>query len=276
MKPFFQRFSHKGLICAHRGARSIAPENTMFALEQARLCGADLWETDVQLTADGELVLFHDDSLERTTNISLCPQYGGRKNNRISQFFWTELQLLNAGNWFVENDPYATIISGEVTAQDLQAICRQKIPSCREALEYCRQHQFPINLEIKDQKDAVLGTITVEKVMDLLVATDTTELVLISSFNHDYLRYIRQNNKSLATAALVETSHPDGLIDYLKDLGCDAYHPHWSVADAHLIHELNVHGIEVNVWTVNSKVEAEKFKELGVFFICTDWPQRML
>ena len=276
MKPFFQRFSQKGLICAHRGARSIAPENTMFALEQARQCGSDLWETDVQLTADGELVLFHDDTLERTTDFASCLEFQGRKDHLLNQFSYAELQKLNAGSWFIDSDPYGTIKSGEVSLNDFQAIDMQRIPSCREALEYCQKHQFPINLEIKNQKDPALGVATIEKLLDLVDGTDMADLVLISSFNHGYLRYVRQQSKTLATAALVEESHPENLIEYLHDLGCDAYHPHWSLADQDLVCSLNKHEIEVNVWTVNDQVDATRFKAMGVFFVCTDWPQRML
>ena len=56
-------------IIAHRGARSLAPENTLAAARKALEVGADLWETDVSVTNDGELILFHDESLIRTTNV---------------------------------------------------------------------------------------------------------------------------------------------------------------------------------------------------------------
>jgi len=56
------------LIIAHRGASSLAPENTLASAQKALQIGADLWELDVAVTADGELVLMHDDTLERTSN----------------------------------------------------------------------------------------------------------------------------------------------------------------------------------------------------------------
>ena len=57
-------------IIAHRGARSVAPENTMAAARKAFDFGADLWETDVGVTKDERLILFHDNSLERTTDVN--------------------------------------------------------------------------------------------------------------------------------------------------------------------------------------------------------------
>lgn len=94
---FFERLSGYGYVCAHRGARSIAPENTMLALVEARRCGADLWEADVQFTADGKLVIFHDDRLERTTDISARPEYAGRKPWQIADFSLVELQSWMSG-----------------------------------------------------------------------------------------------------------------------------------------------------------------------------------
>ncbi len=276
MKPFFQRFKRKGLICAHRGARSIAPENTFYALEQARQCGADLWETDVQLTADGELVLFHDETLERTTDIIANPSFQILTDSLVSQFSFSDLQQLNAGRWFIDSDPFGTIRTQEINSQNLNIIAEQTILGCRAALEYCRQHQFPVNLEIKDHNSTALGETVVERLVELIETTNTEDLVLISSFNHDYLRLIHHENRNLATAALVGDTHPDDLIEYLKSLNCDAYHPHWKIADKALIHSLNQHQIEVNVWTVNECCDVQNFKKFGAFFVCTDWPQKML
>ncbi len=276
MKPFFQRFARKGLVCAHRGARSIAPENTRLALEQARACGADLWETDVQLTADGELVLFHDETLERTTDVTCRKKFNTRKGFRVRDLTAGELSQLDAGSWFVVSDPYGTIRSGDVGPEAVEKIKGQKVLRCREALEYCRDHHFPVNLEMKDQGDSALGEAIVDTLLALIDQTATADLVLISSFNHAYLHRIRQYGSCLATAALVEDVHPEKLVEYLKDLGCDAYHPHRSLADQRLIAELNGNGIEVSVWTVNDLAEVQAFRAAGIFFICTDWPQCFL
>src|SRR5215813_5859761 len=78
---------------AHRGFSTIAPENTMPALEAAWKAGATVAEIDVRLSRDGELVLMHDRGLERTTD--------GR--GPVSEMSWAELQRLDAGRWFTDS-----------------------------------------------------------------------------------------------------------------------------------------------------------------------------
>lgn len=275
MSSFFDRFSATGYICAHRGARSTAPENTLLALEKARLCGADLWETDIQTTADGELVLFHDCTLERTTDVVIHPEFSDRSPWNLAEFTFAELQRLDGGSWFLQSDPFATLAKGEVSAEDFPAIRSQRISLLRDALNDCRNHDFPVNLEIKDQAGTAAEETIVGKVLNLLQETDTEQLVLLSSFNHDYLRQAKQLNPTIATAALVE-KHPENLIAYLHDLDVDAYHPDQRITDNTLIKQLTAAGMRVNLWTVNDLERAQYFITAGATFICTDWPQRMV
>lgn len=248
----------------------------MLALAKARQCGADLWETDVRLTSDGGVVLFHDHTLERTTDIASHMPFRTRHPWNLSDFSAAELRLLNAGSWFIHHDPFGTIASGEVTAAALTAINRQKIPHLREVLRYCRQHDFPVNLEIKDHTGTPADGKIVSAVLELIRASATEHLVLLSSFNHDYLRRIKHTNPTIATAALAEFHHPDNLIDYLNGLAVDAYHPNHQIADAALIKQLSAEGIRTNLWTVNDIVQARYVAEAGATFICSDWPQRLI
>ncbi len=273
---FFDRFPAAGYICAHRGACSIAPENTLLALEKARLCGADLWETDVQVTADGELVLFHDHTLERTTDVLSQSVYSSRSPWNLTDFSLVELQQLNAGSWFLETDPFGTIAAGDVARDDFSAIEAQQIPLLGDVLNACRENDFPVNLEIKDQAGTAADEIIVGKILSLLKTTRTEQLVLLSSFNHDYLRQVKLLNPAIATAALVEKKHPENLLDYLRDLGVDAYHPDHLITDAELITQLIAAGMRVNLWTVNGVERARYFSVAGATFICTDWPQRLI
>ncbi len=273
---FFDRFPAAGYICAHRGACSIAPENTLLALEKARLCGADLWETDVQVTADGELVLFHDHTLERTTDVLSQSVYSSRSPWNLTDFSLVELQQLNAGSWFLKTDPFGTIAAGDVARDDFSAIEAQQIPLLGDVLNACRENDFPVNLEIKDQAGTAADEIIVGKILSLLKTTRTEQLVLLSSFNHDYLRQVKLLNPAIATAALVEKKHPENLLDYLRDLGVDAYHPDHLITDAELITQLIAAGMRVNLWTVNGVERARYFSVAGATFICTDWPQRLI
>lgn len=276
MSSFFERFGGTGYICAHRGARSIAPENTLLALEKARQCGADLWETDIQVTSDGVLVVFHDDTLERTTDVARLEEFRLRNPWTLSAFNYKELQLLSAGSWFLQADPFGTIASGEIGEADFPKIETQKIPLLKEILRYCCQYDFPVNLEIKDQSASVGDRMVVGAVLKQIRETRTENLVLVSSFNHEYLRQIKQLNPRITTAALVEYQHPDNLIDYLKALAVEAYHPDHQITDAALIKKLTAAGIRTNLWTVNDAERARYFVEAGATFICSDWPQRLL
>ena len=97
---------------AHRGARSIAPENTLLAAKRAYEIGADLWETDVTVTSDDHLILMHDNLLLRTTNVSRC--FPDRKDQPVHQFSLQEIRALDAGSWFLDQDPFGQIAANMV------------------------------------------------------------------------------------------------------------------------------------------------------------------
>ena len=147
--PFFDHLPQQGLICAHRGARSIAPENTILAMNKARQSGAPCWETDIQMSKDGELIIFHDATLERTTDIVTNVAFRDCKDYRVNQFTVRELRKLDAGSWFLADDPFASVASGEVRAEENAEIRGQRIPLLREILDFTKKHSFPVNLEIK-------------------------------------------------------------------------------------------------------------------------------
>ena len=90
-------------VIAHRGASGIAPESTALAYELARDIGADYFEADLQRTADGVIIVFHDDSPARTTNAAEI--FPGRENDFIGSFTYEELIRLDTGSWFNESFP---------------------------------------------------------------------------------------------------------------------------------------------------------------------------
>lgn len=276
MTRFFEHFPATGAICAHRGARSIAPENTLLAFEIAQHCGAQLLETDVQMTADEQLVLFHDRGLQRTTNVTDHPDFAGSTRNVLTSFTCAELQRLDAGRWFLSTDPFGTVARGEI-AESVQArIKTQRIPLLRELLSFCRAHNFPVNLEIKGKLPVKRAQRRLALILDLLVAMDCQHLVLLSAFDHDELRRIKQLCPQQPTAALIELRHPDNLVEYLKDLQVAAYHPAAHLIDGELISLLHGNNVRVNAWTVNDRQRFDQLARIGVTFICSDWPQRMI
>src|SRR3954466_3454351 len=92
------------VVVAHRGDSFHAPENTLAAARLAWEVGGDAWELDVQLTRDGVAVVFHDERLARTTDISdrFRGDERGTRGFLLSDFDWSEVRALDAGSWFYE------------------------------------------------------------------------------------------------------------------------------------------------------------------------------
>ncbi len=271
---FFDHLPAGGFVCGHRGARSIAPENTLLAMTKAKECGADCWETDVRLSRDGEPVIHHDPTLTRTTDIADHPEFKDRAPWPIDLFSTAELRSLDAGSWFADADPFGTIASGEVSPQELAEMHGQKIPLLQEVLNSCRKHQFPVNIEIKDLGTAAGDVHVVDKIINLLKQTKTTDLVLLSSFRYEYLYRARHLDQAVALAMLAEDRHPAGLIKTLSALSPAAYHPDAALCDSDLIRELQEADIRINPWTVNDIEQAQAMLQAGMGVI-TDRPQRL-
>ncbi|MCA1946020.1 MAG: glycerophosphodiester phosphodiesterase [Desulfovibrio sp.] len=269
MDPFLLR--PFGPICAHRGGSSLAPENTLLAARYAMALGAHCWELDVQLSADGELLVIHDDTLARTTDVAARPEFAARAPWLVHEFLAEEVRTLSAGAWFLESAPHRDMEH----QTDREEIAAQRVPTLREALALTRAHRFPMNLEIKDHAGQPGDGLVVARVLDLLAEAQCDGLVLLSSFRHEYLAQARALCPSLPTAALVEDRHPDNLIDFLRRLGVMAYHPEYTMVDAALVHELHAAGLRVHVWTVNERAHARALLGMGVDALITDWPQRL-
>ncbi|XP_014666712.1 PREDICTED: glycerophosphodiester phosphodiesterase domain-containing protein 5-like isoform X2 [Priapulus caudatus] len=122
----------KPLLFGHRGAPEIAPENTMFSYRQAMKYNVFGVETDVHISYDGIPFLMHDNTLKRTTNIAeLGPD---SQNSDVSFFNMSDLRLLDAGSWFLQDDPFGTVAS--LSAEDRDEIWQQKIPTLEEFVDF--------------------------------------------------------------------------------------------------------------------------------------------
>lgn len=268
---FFDHLPGAGYVCAHRGARALAPENTMLAARRCLELGADLWEIDVHKVANGTLMVFHDDVLTRTTNVETATAFADREPWPTHAFTAEELRQLDAGAWFAEQDPFGTIAGGDVRDEDIEQMIGQRIPTLREALEFSRKNDFPMNLEIKDQKQSPGDLSIVADILAMLRQTGMDELVLISSFNHDYLAEMHRLAPEIPVAALVEDRHPDNLPQYLRSLGASVYHPCQDITDAALVQSLKEQGIRVSPFTVNDMERALSLVDTGCYSIITDY-----
>ena len=137
----------KPRLFAHRGASTLAPENTLVAMEQAAALGVWGLETDITVSADGMLFLMHDDTLARTTDVAEV--FPGREDDRADTFTWEELARLDSGSWFgrragFAHEPIPTLeaLLQVVKENDLQFIYDLRIPPAghpfsEQALDLC-------------------------------------------------------------------------------------------------------------------------------------------
>ncbi len=265
-------FSSRTLNIAHRGARSLAPENTLAAARQALQIGADMWELDVGMTADGELVVVHDDTLERTSNVKAM--FPNRQPWFVHEFTFEEIRRLDFGSWFNEQDPFKQIAAGALTQAETKNYVGERAPTLREALLFTRDNHWRVNVEIKDLSGRPGDASVVEKVASLIKELDMVDSALVSSFNHSYLERVKAVNPNLATGALVASPVADPAA-LLRRLNAQAYNPRVTAIRLQDIAVLRDHGFDVYVWTVNDKETMQALIEARVSGIFTDFPQTL-
>ncbi len=262
-------------IIAHRGARSLAPENTLAAARAAWQVGAHAWETDVQITRDGVPVLFHDQDLLRCTDAESrftdltsedrCPY-------QLSAFSSEELKTLDAGSWFEAADPFATIRNKQVAPRVLAGFGNEKIPTLEQGLDLTRSLDWQINLELKDYGTDPRLFCTVD--ITLAEIADSRILphqVILSSFNHAWLDRVRQQRPDIAVQALVGTSRAD--MARFQPGTFEVYNLDADLVDPDSVTRLVQQGFQVNLFTVNDPVVAARFVTAGAGGIITDFPQ---
>jgi len=260
----------KILNIAHRGARSLAPENTLAAARKALQIGADLWECDVALTADGEPVILHDDNLRRTSNASSV--YPNRKPWKVQAFTVDELKKLDFGSWFLSTDPFKQIRTGQIQPVELQKFVGESIPTLREALVFTKDNNWQINLEIKDLRGTPGDKIVIQKIVNIISEMVMEEHVMLSSFNHVYITHAKKLLPTLRTGALVEWLDLNPLAR-LRQTGAQSYNPGVRLANGRTVRAIREQGYDVFVWTVNKETSMRKLIKVGVTGIITDFPQ---
>ena len=229
-------------IFAHRGASQYAPENTLEAFGLAMEQGADGIELDVHLSADGELVVIHDETLERTTNGK-----GLVRDHTLKQ-----LQELCADNH----------MAGFETA---------RIPTLRQVLELVRPCEMQVNIELKTGILWYKGI--EEKTMALVKELGMENRVIYSSFNHYSIEEVRRLDPSAETAYLF--SDVIYMVErYAAGRGVKGLHPAlWHVKMADFLNDYLKSGLAVRVWTVNCPEDLQMLMERGVDAVITNDPR---
>ncbi len=258
------------LNIAHRGARSLAPENTLSAALRALREGADLWELDVMMTADGQPIVIHDESLKRTSNAAHV--FPSRRPWRVREFTLEEIRRLDFGSWFAKEDPFGQVAAGVVSEKDLQSYRGERAPTLDEALQFTLAHEWYVNIEIKDLRGGPGDREIVAKVMGLVARLEMTDRILISSFNHRYLKQVKALNPAIPTGVLVE-HRPLNPVGLALDQEATSYHPRVSALHTEDLPLLRERGIAVLVWVANDERTMHSLIARGVNGIFTDFPQ---
>lgn len=231
------------LIWAHRGASGHAPENTLPSFQLAAEMGADGVELDVQLTKDGELVVCHDETIDRTSNAK----------GWIKDYSLSNLKKLDFSY-------------GNLAYEGVQ------IPTLSEVLDLLGPTGLTVNIEIKS--GIIFYPDIEEKVLNLVRQLHWEERVIYSSFNHETLKTIRW----LDSRARIGLLYADGLVNvvsYAHSLGVCVLHPAiYNLQYPGFLEECQSAGVELNVWTVNSIHEIEMCKKYGVHAIITNYPDK--
>ncbi len=219
----------------HRGAAGYEPENTLSSFQKAIELGADMVELDVRLCKSGELVVIHDEKVDRTTN--------GR--GLVADMTLAELKKLDAGNG-------------------------QTIPTLEEVLGRVNKG-VSVNIELKGTGTAV----PVARIIDKYVSSDwNRDLFLVSSFNIGELEYFREKDGKSRVGIVFDKKSGDlfGLVDKLSAY---SIHPSIKLTTPDLIEEAHKRGLKVFVWTANSPADIRRLIKMGVDGIFSNFPDRL-
>lgn len=237
-------------IYAHRGAKGTYPENTMLAFEKAVEMGVDGLEVDVHMTSDGQLVVIHDEYVERKTD----------GEGMIRDMTLEEVRALSAGAAYKDFEAYEPSWEAE------------KVPILQEVLELAEYHDIELNIELKTNKVLYEG---IEEKVDAMVTGYAIEhKVVYSSFHLPTLIRIKTINPN-ARIAWLNKKVPSIIYDYINTLKLDAVHLSYK-AVLKKTGKIGKSEDKVRVWTVNDVDAAKRFFELGVEAIMTDFPREML
>jgi glycerophosphoryl diester phosphodiesterase len=233
-------------VIAHRGASAYCPENTLVSFERAIALGADMVELDVQLTSDGEVVVFHDEKLTRCTN----------GKGRIADYTLVELKKLDAGIWF---------------GKEYQGA---KIPTLAEALSLCRD-KVAVNIEIKTEAvDENIRNGIEEKSLIIVEMRGMREHIVFSSFDPRAIKHLKEIDRTVAAAVLFEKGYYGSKLpsEIIELLGADAFNCSQDELSKKWFTDLKLNNIPVNIYTVDDEKNMRRFLDMGVSGIFTNKP----
>jgi len=235
------------LVIAHRGFSGTAPENTLIAFQKGIEVGSDMIELDVHLSRDGEIVVIHDETLDRTTN----------GKGLVVDHTLKELKRLDAGSSFGPQ------FAGE------------KIPTLKEVLELAKGRGL-VNIEIKNPTHGKYSIAELtEKVLREVNQTGMMGRVIFSCFNPAALDWIERREPRAWVAFLFHRPW-----NFFPDIPGSQEYSVLNLRNIHLtrgkVAEIKKAGKKINVYTVNTEEEMEQFIRWGVDGIITNHPDKLI
>lgn len=234
-------------VYGHRGAKGSYPENTLLSFQQAILQGVDGIELDVHLTKDGEVVVIHDEFLNRTTD----------GTGFVRAYTLEEIKEFSAGSKFSSLPDYE------------ESWLLEKVPTLKEVLQLLALYPIELNIELKTYTFEYEGI--EEKTLALVNEYGNGRKVVYSSFHLPTLLRIKTIDPSASIAWLLSQviSNP---LDYVKSLGLEALHLHKDMVIDHLNDWKELKNL-VRVWTVNQREDMVQLMDAEVETIITDYPE---
>lgn len=230
----------KPMVIAHRGGRKWAPENTMAGFKKSLENNIDAIELDIHRCKSGELVVIHDETLDRTTS----------GNGFVKDKTWDELKLLSAAKG--QSPEFAS----------------EGIPLLKDVLTLI-DGKLVLNIEIKNAPIRYPGL--EDDLLSLLKSYKYPDKIIISSFDHGIIAAIAKKSTRYKLALL-----GDSLIyrlgNYAASAGATAWHPYFGELRKDAVDEAKASRLMVNVWTVNERPAWRTACDMGVDGICTDDP----
>ncbi|HEV8714444.1 MAG TPA: glycerophosphodiester phosphodiesterase [Candidatus Binatia bacterium] len=247
----------KPRLFAHRGASGEAPENTLVAFRRAANIGVSYVELDVHATHDGQIVVIHDETLERTTN----------GKGKVQEYTLAELRQLDAGYWFSTDTQQFPFRAAGV-----------RIPTLAEVLREFPQLKFTV--EIKQVEPPIEESVTTVvrdcgRAEDVILASEHDRVIsrvrtlapdIATSFaTGDVVDFIQR----VSTGQLAEY-RPAGLALQIPPKFHEV-----PLVTAETVTAAHALGLEIHVWTINEPQEMERLLDLGVDGIMSDFPGRL-
>jgi glycerophosphoryl diester phosphodiesterase len=232
-------------ILAHRGFSAAFPENTMKSFIEAEKAGADGLEIDVQLTKDGEVVVIHDEKVDRTTN----------------------------GIGFVKDLTYRELQKLDASYKNKKWLTKEPIPAFSKLLEWLTTNTLTCNVELKNGIFPYTGM--EEKVISLIRHYKLEDRVILSSFNH----YSIVNCYRLAPEIETAPLYSEGIYMpwvYAQSIKSKGIHPKLIAAPNEIIIRAMENGIAVRPYTVNKEKDMQRLFEVGCTAFITDDPVKAL